>query len=254
MGRQPLRGGRRIDRPAMYAEAEALFQRLGVDLDPRRPARGLSIADQQIIEIAKAISLDAGLLDHGRADRRPERRRGRPALPGRPEPARRGPRPGVHLAPVRRGVRALRHGHGDARRRVRLHPADPGDHRRPAGLPHGRSRGGRPVPEDAGRARRGGPRGGRARVRRHLPRRQLHGPGRGDRRRSPVWWAPGAARSRGRCSVSTPTTRAACGCRAGRSHRTTPARPSGPAWRSSRRTVASRAWSPRARSLATSPG
>ena len=62
MGRQPLRGGRRIDRPAMYAEAKALFQRLGVDLDPRRLARGLSIADQQIIEIAKAISLDASLL------------------------------------------------------------------------------------------------------------------------------------------------------------------------------------------------
>jgi len=62
MGRQPLRGGRRIDRPAMYAEASALFQRLGVDLDPRRLARGLSIADQQIIEIAKAISLDASLL------------------------------------------------------------------------------------------------------------------------------------------------------------------------------------------------
>ena len=62
MGRQPLRSGRRIDRPAMYAEAQALFERLGVDIDPRRPARGLSIADQQIIEIAKAISLDASLL------------------------------------------------------------------------------------------------------------------------------------------------------------------------------------------------
>jgi rhamnose transport system ATP-binding protein len=62
MGRQPLRSGRRIDRPAMYAEATSLFERLGVDLDPRRPARGLSIADQQIIEIAKAISLDASLL------------------------------------------------------------------------------------------------------------------------------------------------------------------------------------------------
>ena len=46
----------------MYAEADGLFDRLGVDLDPRRPARGLSIADQQIIEIAKAISLDARLL------------------------------------------------------------------------------------------------------------------------------------------------------------------------------------------------
>ncbi len=62
MGRQPLRSGRRIDRGAMYAEAKTLFERLGVDLDPRRLARGLSIADQQIIEIAKAISLDASLL------------------------------------------------------------------------------------------------------------------------------------------------------------------------------------------------
>src|SRR3954452_10444956 len=62
MGRQPLRSGRRVDRAAMYAEAEALFSRLGVHLDPRRPALGLSIADQQIIEIAKAISLDAALL------------------------------------------------------------------------------------------------------------------------------------------------------------------------------------------------
>jgi len=62
MGRQPLRAGRRIDRAAMHTEASALFARLGVSLDPRRPARGLSIADQQIIEIAKAISLDASLL------------------------------------------------------------------------------------------------------------------------------------------------------------------------------------------------
>src|SRR3954463_12880770 len=62
MGRQPLAGGRRIDRRAMYAEAERLFARLGVHLDPRRPAEGLSIADQQIIEIAKAISLEARVL------------------------------------------------------------------------------------------------------------------------------------------------------------------------------------------------
>jgi rhamnose transport system ATP-binding protein len=62
MGRQPMGSGRRIDRAAMYAEAEQLFTRLGVHIDPRRPAAGLSIADQQIIEIAKAISLDAKLL------------------------------------------------------------------------------------------------------------------------------------------------------------------------------------------------
>jgi rhamnose transport system ATP-binding protein len=62
MGRHLLGPGRRIDRAAMVAEAEALFERLGVRIDPRRPAEGLSIADQQIIEIAKAISLDASVL------------------------------------------------------------------------------------------------------------------------------------------------------------------------------------------------
>ena len=62
MGRQILGGGRRIDRSAMYAEAERLFAGLGVHIDPRRPSLGLSIADQQIIEIAKAISLDARVL------------------------------------------------------------------------------------------------------------------------------------------------------------------------------------------------
>jgi rhamnose transport system ATP-binding protein len=62
MGRQHLASGRRLDRARMYAEAEQLFSRLGVRIDPRRPALGLSIADQQIIEIAKAISLDARVL------------------------------------------------------------------------------------------------------------------------------------------------------------------------------------------------
>ncbi len=62
MGRQPVGRGRRIDRAAMYDEAERLFAGLGVSIDPRRPALGLSIADQQIIEIAKAISLDARVL------------------------------------------------------------------------------------------------------------------------------------------------------------------------------------------------
>src|SRR3954452_13958300 len=62
MGRQPLTTGRRIDRAAMYAEAESLFRRLGVRIDPRRPALGLSISDQQILEIAQAISLDARVL------------------------------------------------------------------------------------------------------------------------------------------------------------------------------------------------
>jgi ABC-type branched-subunit amino acid transport system ATPase component len=62
MGRQPLRRGRRIDTRQMREQARGLFARLGVRLDPGRICRGLSIADQQIIEIAKALSLDARVI------------------------------------------------------------------------------------------------------------------------------------------------------------------------------------------------
>ncbi|HEX4812754.1 MAG TPA: sugar ABC transporter ATP-binding protein [Nonomuraea sp.] len=61
MGRQP-RARFGIDRRAMRAAAADLFGRLGVHLDPDRPARGLSIADQQLVEIAKALSRRARVL------------------------------------------------------------------------------------------------------------------------------------------------------------------------------------------------
>jgi rhamnose transport system ATP-binding protein len=62
MGRQPLRAGRRIDRKLLREQSTELFARLGVPLDPDRVCRGLSIADQQLVEIAKALSLDAQVI------------------------------------------------------------------------------------------------------------------------------------------------------------------------------------------------
>ena len=62
VGRQPKGSLGLIDRSKMRNDAAALFQRLGVQLSPDRVAVGLSIADQQIIEIAKAISLDSSVL------------------------------------------------------------------------------------------------------------------------------------------------------------------------------------------------
>jgi len=59
VARQPQRRGRRIDRRSMQRQTRALFERLGVPIDPDRVARGLSIAEQQIVEIAKALSFDA---------------------------------------------------------------------------------------------------------------------------------------------------------------------------------------------------
>ncbi|MDR0284346.1 MAG: sugar ABC transporter ATP-binding protein [Propionibacteriaceae bacterium] len=62
MGRQPLTRFHMIDKAAMRAEVVALTERLGVPIAPDRLAADLSIADQQIIEIAKAISLNANVL------------------------------------------------------------------------------------------------------------------------------------------------------------------------------------------------
>jgi rhamnose transport system ATP-binding protein len=62
MGRHPLGSLRRIDRKALHRTVHDLLERLGVKLDPEQPVRGLSIADQQIVEIAKALSFDARVL------------------------------------------------------------------------------------------------------------------------------------------------------------------------------------------------
>jgi rhamnose transport system ATP-binding protein len=62
MGRHPLGSMRRIDRRALHRTVQELMDRLGVKLDPEQPVRGLSIADQQLVEIAKALSFDARVL------------------------------------------------------------------------------------------------------------------------------------------------------------------------------------------------
>jgi rhamnose transport system ATP-binding protein len=59
MGRQPLDRSRGIDWKRMYREVGELMRQLGVALDPRAPVEGLSVADQQLVEIAKALSMDA---------------------------------------------------------------------------------------------------------------------------------------------------------------------------------------------------
>ncbi len=64
LGREPTRWGvlRLIDRTQMRARVGPYLQQLGLDLSPDTPVAALSIAQQQLIEIAKALSLDARLL------------------------------------------------------------------------------------------------------------------------------------------------------------------------------------------------
>ncbi len=51
-----------IDWPRLYREARMQIERLGLDLDPRTLVRSLSLAQQQMVEVAKALSLDARLI------------------------------------------------------------------------------------------------------------------------------------------------------------------------------------------------
>jgi len=64
LGREPLWGGplRLIDRQKIHAQTQSLLERLGLNLPADTPLRKLSLAQQQMVEIAKALSLNARLL------------------------------------------------------------------------------------------------------------------------------------------------------------------------------------------------
>ncbi len=61
VGRYPMKAGR-VDRKAMEERARAGLHRLGLDVSPDRLVEGLSTGRQQLIEIAKALTLNARLL------------------------------------------------------------------------------------------------------------------------------------------------------------------------------------------------
>jgi len=61
-GRQPVRLGNWIDSGAMASRARQLLQKVGLDVHPNAPLSSLSPAEQQLVEIAKALSLDARLI------------------------------------------------------------------------------------------------------------------------------------------------------------------------------------------------
>ncbi|TCO53079.1 sugar ABC transporter ATP-binding protein [Actinocrispum wychmicini] len=62
LGREPRTRLRTLDRRAMLRETRNLLRRTGIDLDPRRPVGDLRTGEQQLVSIAKALSLDAKVL------------------------------------------------------------------------------------------------------------------------------------------------------------------------------------------------
>jgi ribose transport system ATP-binding protein len=61
IGREPRRGPM-LDEAALNRKASDLFDRLHLRLDPRRRVGSLAVAQQQMVEIAKALSYDSSVL------------------------------------------------------------------------------------------------------------------------------------------------------------------------------------------------
>jgi ABC-type sugar transport system ATPase subunit len=62
LGREKLRWPGLLDNRAMEQAAGGLLEQLECSVDPGQPIRALRVGDQQLVEIAKALSLDAEIL------------------------------------------------------------------------------------------------------------------------------------------------------------------------------------------------
>ncbi|MDO4614606.1 MAG: sugar ABC transporter ATP-binding protein [Lachnospiraceae bacterium] len=64
LGREPLKGGKgfAVDNKKMYKDAEDLFKQLNLDVDVRAKMKDLTVAKQQMVEIAKAVSHNASIV------------------------------------------------------------------------------------------------------------------------------------------------------------------------------------------------
>jgi ABC-type sugar transport system ATPase subunit len=60
--RQPVSRWGRIDRSALHARTQALLEEVGLKVHPDAPVESLSSAQQQLVEVAKALSLEPKLI------------------------------------------------------------------------------------------------------------------------------------------------------------------------------------------------
>ncbi len=113
-----------LDWGATRRAAQALFEELDVQLDVGAPVRGLSMADQQLIEIAKSLSVEARvlILDEPTASLSAHEVERLFTIVRRLRD--RGVGGAVREPSARRGLRAVRPGDGLPRRQARHHDAD----------------------------------------------------------------------------------------------------------------------------------
>src|SRR5439155_1499699 len=59
LGREKLIAGLIVDRKASSRAADALLRRLGIELDPQARVGALRVGEQQLVDIAKPLSMSA---------------------------------------------------------------------------------------------------------------------------------------------------------------------------------------------------
>jgi ribose transport system ATP-binding protein len=62
LGREPMVGGGVIDLKALFNRSEEILNELGVKIDVRQAVQNLGVAEQQMVEVAKALSLESKIL------------------------------------------------------------------------------------------------------------------------------------------------------------------------------------------------
>jgi len=62
LGRLPLRGGRQVDWKRMREDARRVLRTMNVEIDSDAVVGSLSVANQQLVEIAKALAVDATMI------------------------------------------------------------------------------------------------------------------------------------------------------------------------------------------------
>ncbi len=62
LGRYPLIGGVMVDERKMYNDTKAVFDELGIDVDPRTVMSTMPVSQRQMVEIAKAVSFHSKVI------------------------------------------------------------------------------------------------------------------------------------------------------------------------------------------------
>ena len=200
LAHEPRRGPL-LDFDQMHSDTTALLARLGHEsISPRTKVRALRPAAQQIVSIARALSVRRPPAGHGRAVGDPRRGRDRDAVRRRAAAHRRRRGRGLHLPSPRRDPphRQPRHGAGRRPHHGHRHPIDHAD--RGARRAHGRPQGGPALSRAARRHGRGSARRSRGQA---PPGREGRQPP-GARRRGP---RPGRARGLGAHRAAGPDLR-----------------------------------------------